>query len=659
MTLDDDYSKPDHMSELKASLRKIAADSPRVDEEFLAEQIETDAEVWIKNGWSPSLSSIIDAIPLLRSRPVALDAAINSVLECMIAQGMSIEESVEAMKNDMPVFAHAIDAHMALRNMLQSKPDPGTTDHDEIDLPMPFGPELDNGRKRFELVELVGKGTEGTVYRAYDRLLTADGRPMQVAIKMLHVSDAEALKAVAAESSRAMRVKHPGIASCMDCTLETGQAYLVYEFVEGLPLDRWKKVHGQISPRQAASIVEQLAHAVQAMHNVGLVHRDIKPNNIIMRHDNSPCITDFGLTKAISKTHASSGGSLAFSAPEQVVGSQGSSDTAVDVYALGGILFWLINGKYPNGQSAQEVCDRAFGNASPLEDTHSDDWAHTNPTLRKICQRALAIDPQERYASPGVLAMDLSRWLLHEPVLPYDRGTVRRVQLAMVRSPLAASVALVSIVVILGTIGLGWKMALDAQSARFALERKQLEQNIETNKLKLQEQQRRIDNARNMLQGFIEAYQSSQNASDDAASFPVYSAIESIGTSNGLDITSIENSMVSSRIAIIRNMLDKAEKEHTRNTIEMTLWETGLGYWLIKDQQYDEAERVLTRNVQRLESILKYDDPWLVLAKALKDIATIHAHEKTDQAKAALDRLNNHLSDVPEPVRRLALPLTQ
>ncbi|MBK7405153.1 MAG: serine/threonine protein kinase [Phycisphaerales bacterium] len=483
-------------------LEQVARGAPGMGDELLAERIEVAGASWLAGGRVPGLSELLASIPVLRSSPIALDAAIDVVLQGLLAGGLSLEASGEAIRADTPELTEAIDAHLALKSLLgHSIPDRSPASAPEMRLPVAFGPTIDGGGKRYELVEFIGSGSEGRVFRAFDRRLNADGRPLPVAVKTL--SSPQSLRRVHDEATRATRVRHTGIAALLDCGQSEDGPYLVSEFVEGVTLDRWCRQRGVIPSRDAAEIVRQLAEAAQAAHNAGVVHRDLKPTNVLVTDAGQARITDFGLAAALSaKGEGSPTGSLAFAAPEQLLGEQGAADASVDVYALGGLLYWLLTARYPNGNSAREIyanlAERRFpGTTLPPK------LPRQEATLGRICSKALAPDPGDRHSSAAVLAQDLARWLAWEPVLPFDASSARRIELATRRSPLAAATVGVSALVMFGAIGVAWRMDAVRRSALVVAERERSNRELAWSRERLESQRTQLLDTQRYTRGFM------------------------------------------------------------------------------------------------------------------------------------------------------------
>lgn len=279
---------------------------------------------------------------------------------------------------------------------------------------------------RYRLEERLAVGGMGEVWRARDELL---GRA--VAVKLLrteYADDPEFLDRFRTEARHTASLSSPGIASIYDYgeVNERGvpAAYLVMELVEGEPLSDLLARGGRLAPARTMDIVGQVALALQVAHDAGIVHRDVKPGNLMLRPDGVVKVTDFGIARAMDAAGQTSSGVLAGTAyyvsPEQVEGRQ--LTPASDLYALGAVAFECLAGRRP------------FEGATPLEVSR----AHVQqPTpelpddipapVRALVSAALAKDPANRPASAGLLGREALALAGAEPAAaPADGGTSSR-----------------------------------------------------------------------------------------------------------------------------------------------------------------------------------------------------------------------------------------
>jgi len=256
------------------------------------------------------------------------------------------------------------------------------------------------GECRIEAV--VGRGGMGVVYRARQLDLDRD-----VAVKVIappFTDDPESRKRFLTEARAAAAVEHPNVVPVHHVGVADGQAYLVMRYVPGDNLHTVVRRAEALSPSDAAGIAAQLGQALDAIHRAGYVHRDVKPQNVLLDEDEHAYLSDFGLAKGALATAGLTKsdqwvGTLDYAAPEQIRGER--VDARTDVYSLGGVLYFMLTGhvpfERPNGQAklwAQLSADAPVPSARRPE---------LPPACDAVVQRALAKDPAERYPSAGDL----------------------------------------------------------------------------------------------------------------------------------------------------------------------------------------------------------------------------------------------------------------
>ncbi len=261
--------------------------------------------------------------------------------------------------------------------------------------------------QRYRLEELISQGGFGRVYRGYDVELQ---RPVAVKLPRPDRPMPEKLaESLLEEARRAARLRHPGIVSVYDVVREKDQVFLISQLVEGESLAELLQ-RRSFSPQQAALLVAEVAEALQHAHDCGFVHLDIKPENILIDSGGKPLLTDFGIAKTrdqLARQKTVAAGTLPYMAPEQVAGGVQLVDARTDVHALGVLLYELLTGRQPyrgsNPATLREdillrrpVPPRKLKPAVPRE-------------LEKVCLKALAKHPEERYASAGEMARALRR----------------------------------------------------------------------------------------------------------------------------------------------------------------------------------------------------------------------------------------------------------
>jgi len=253
---------------------------------------------------------------------------------------------------------------------------------------------------RYRIDARIARGGMATVYRGLDLRLER-----VVAIKVMHpglADDADFLARFTREARAAARLNSPYVVGVFDQGVHDGLAFLVMEFVPGRTLRDLVAERGRLSPAQATSVLEPVLMALAAAHRAGLVHRDVKPENVLLGLDGSVKVADFGLARAVeAAAHTSTRGLLigtvAYLAPEQV--TAGGADERTDVYAAGVLLFELLTGAVPYaGDTSVSVVFRHVNEDIPPPSSRAD----VPPALDALTVQATRRDPAARPADAGV-----------------------------------------------------------------------------------------------------------------------------------------------------------------------------------------------------------------------------------------------------------------
>jgi streptogramin lyase len=250
--------------------------------------------------------------------------------------------------------------------------------------------------------ELIGQGGMGVVYRARDLRLKRI-----VALKVMApelAADERFRERFAREAELAMSLEHPNVVPIHDAGELDGRLYLVMRFVEGSDLRALLREEGALEPRRALAIVTQVANALDAAHAKGLVHRDVKPSNVLLDHDEHVYLADFGLTRpfgrgATGPTDGRSLGTPAYLAPEQIEG--GEIDGRTDVYSLGCLLYECLTGGPPFAASSRLAV--AWAHLEEKPPPASQRRPELPAAIDAVLERAMAKDPADRYATCGEL----------------------------------------------------------------------------------------------------------------------------------------------------------------------------------------------------------------------------------------------------------------
>jgi TolB-like protein/Tfp pilus assembly protein PilF/predicted Ser/Thr protein kinase len=314
----------------------------------------------------------------------------------------------------------------------------------------------------YELLEEIGRGGQGVVYRAHQKSLNRI-----VALKVIGLgpwTTDKHLKRFRREAEAAAHLEHPYIVPIYEVGDRDDQCYFSMKFVEGGQLDEVVRSttadsscgeREPMSVRQAVALVAKVARTVHYAHEHGILHRDIKPGNILLDKHGEPHLTDFGLARLVEAESTVTGtldvlGTPSYMAPEQAAGEHTKVSKATDVYGLGAVLYHLLTGHPPFAGGTTYETIRL------LRDTEPRPPRLLNPKvdreLSTICLKCLEKDPQRRYSSALALAEDLDHWLKHEPIQAKPSGFFTHGRKWVRRNP---STAVLVTLLIAFAVGLG------------------------------------------------------------------------------------------------------------------------------------------------------------------------------------------------------------
>jgi TolB-like protein/Tfp pilus assembly protein PilF/predicted Ser/Thr protein kinase len=315
----------------------------------------------------------------------------------------------------------------------------------------------------YELLEQIGRGGQGVVFRARQKSLNRI-----VALKIIglgHWATEAHLKRFRLEAEAAAKLEHPGIVPIHEVGERDGSYYFSMKFVEGGQLDEVVR-RTPMSIRQAVELIAKVARTVHYAHEHGILHRDIKPGNILLDGKGEPHLTDFGLARLVETESTVTRtmevlGTPSYMAPEQAVGNNAAVSNVTDVYGLGAVLYQLLTGQPPFAGGT------TYETIKLLLDTEPRQPRLVNPKIDRdlstICLKCLEKDPKRRYSSALGLAEDLQRWLKHEPIAARRTRLLARGAKWTRRNPTSALLAasLVALAVAAGWIL--WKSELIRQ----------------------------------------------------------------------------------------------------------------------------------------------------------------------------------------------------
>lgn len=327
----------------------------------------------------------------------------------------------------------------------------------------------------YELIEEIARGGMGVVYRA--RQISLD---RIVAVKMLQfgrLAAGDVLKRFRQEAEAIASLRHPNIVPIHEFGEHDGQPYFSMDLIEGGDLGVLVRDRA-LAGRHAAGLLRTIAEAVSYSHEHGILHRDLKPTNILLDGDGQPHLTDFGLAKFFElrrdesstsdtgRGETSNGrdwtatgqvvGTPSYMSPEQAGGRRSAVGVVSDVYSLGAVLYFLVTGRAPFPADTLEEFLRLVHEAEPVSPRRLN--VRLGPDLESICLKCLEKDPDRRYASARALGEDLDRFLRGEPIRARPLGPSGKVWRWCRRKP-ALAASLVAIGLLLLTVAVGSTVA--------------------------------------------------------------------------------------------------------------------------------------------------------------------------------------------------------
>src|SRR5206468_8494930 len=287
----------------------------------------------------------------------------------------------------------------------------------------------------------IGRGGQGVVYRARQKSLNRI-----VALKVIGLgrwATRAHLKRFRLEAEAAARLDHPCIVPIHEVGERESCCYFSMNLVEGSQLDEVVK-RKPMPLRRAAELIAKLARAVHYAHEHGILHRDIKPGNVLLDRSGEPHLTDFGLARLVETESTVTQttevlGTPSYMAPEQAKGDNAAVSNATDVYGLGAVLYQLLTGHPPFAGGTTYETIRLVLDTEPRQPRVLN--PKVDRDLSTICLKCLEKDPKRRYSSALALAEDLDRWLKHEPIRARRTGVFTRGKKWVRRNPSIAGMA--------------------------------------------------------------------------------------------------------------------------------------------------------------------------------------------------------------------------
>ena len=418
--------------------------------EHLAQQLQqilSAQQESAERGLLPPPRDFLEQFPDIRAdKHFAVDVLYNDfLLRHEIASGGTEQPRAEEYLRAFPDLAEEFSRQMELHHSL-----------DELQ-PEELGRASDNqldGGARFTNRKKVAEGGFADVYRAWDSQLK---RSVAIKISRTAILDEESQLYLRfqREAESAAQLSHPSVVQVYEFGIEDSKPFIVSQFMEGGSLAE-RLQQGSVGQNQAAEWIVHICEAADYANRFGIVHRDIKPGNILFDDSNEPHLGDFGLAslsdeKSRLTEHGDVLGTPAYMSPEQAM-AKSDVGPASDVYSLGVVLYELLTGQLPFQGKAHSVIQQAI-HSQPEDPRKLRSGLPSD--LSVICLKALAKEPKVRYQSPRALAEDLRRFLDHQPIHARPVGFVGKTIRFARRQPALAITLLVACLVVGATAWLG------------------------------------------------------------------------------------------------------------------------------------------------------------------------------------------------------------
>jgi hypothetical protein len=386
------------------------------DDYHLATLVRADGMARLDAGQRFGVEDYEAALPDLREREMTLDAVIDLSLEALSAGGLPMAAAVERLTAHYPSMQSLIRRAAALALLVEQATlnDPSVeAPADEVGI---TATATLSAPHRFELVGFLGRGSFADVLLVRDR--SGALGPGLVALKVLRCIGNDAAKArFYDEAEKTRQVDHPNVLRVLDASESgTERPWIAFEYLEGGSLaERRATLLERIEPPGMLRLLESVCRGVHAIHEAGMIHCDIKPANILLAPELVPKVADLGVAFSAGRENdrriADSSqfvGTIGFMAPEQFRAKTASPTRATDIYALGGLLAWVLTGEVPNGASWVEIAASLVPQIHGRGERIALTLADHHPEIARIWRQATHPDPSVRHRSAVILAEEVS-----------------------------------------------------------------------------------------------------------------------------------------------------------------------------------------------------------------------------------------------------------